>query len=90
MNNTFDFYIVEARSPRKAELLKAGVSEGKLIHVFTGRKVYGRRTFPRYEWRAVVAYVDAPEADSSQKASALAELWAAKGLRTHVRYHAAD
>jgi len=88
--NTFDFYIVEARSPRKADLLKAGVPEGSLTHQFVGRKIYGRRTFPRYEWVARLGYVDAPLPDASAKATALAEQWAAKGLRTHVRYHAAD
>lgn len=88
--NTFDFYVIEARSPRKSDLLKAGVPEGQLSHEFVGRKVYGRRTFPRYEWVARLGYIDAPVADSSQKATTLAEQWAQKGLRTSVRYHAAD
>ena len=88
--NQFDFYVIEARSSRKADFLKAGVPEGSLEHRFIGRKVYGRRTFPRYEWVARLGYVDAPLPDASQKASALAEQWAAKGLRTSVHYHAAD
>ncbi len=88
--NTFDFYIVEARSPRRADLLRAGVPENKLEHRFVGRKVYGRRTFPRYEWVARLGYVDAPIPDASAKADAIAAQWAAKGLRTNVRYHCSD
>ena len=88
--NTSDFYVIEARSPRKSGLLKAGVPEAKLEHRFVGRTLYGRRSFPRYEWVARLGYIDAPVADSSQKATALAELWSQKGLRTSVRYHAAD
>lgn len=88
--NTFDFYVIEARSPRKADLLKAGVLESQLTHQFIGRKVYGRRTFPRYEWVARLGYVDVPESAASRKADAIAAEWAAKGLKTNVRYHAAD
>ena len=88
--NTFDFYIIEARSPRKADLLKAGVPEGRLSHEFAGRTVYGRRTFPRYIWVARLDYVDVGLRDSTAKADAIAAQWAAKGLRTNVRYHAAD
>lgn len=88
--NTFDFYIIEARSPRKADLLKAGVPEGQLSHEYVGRTTYGRRSFPRYVWVARLGYVDAPVPDASARASALAEQWARKGLRTSVRYHAAD
>lgn len=88
--NTFDFYIIEARSPRKAELLKAGVPEGHMSREFVGRTNYGRRSFPRYEWRARLGYIDAVLPNASQDATALAERWAAKGLKTHVRYHAAD
>jgi hypothetical protein len=92
--NTFDFYIIEARSPRKADLLKAGVPEGQLEHRFIGRTTYGRRTFPRYEWVARLGYIDAPAPDASQKADQLAAQWAAqwaaKGLKTSVRYHAAN
>jgi hypothetical protein len=88
--NTFDFYVIEARSPRKADLLKAGVSEGQLEHRFIGRTTYGRRSFPRYEWVARLGYVDALEQSASAKADQTAALWAQKGLRTNVRYHAAD
>ena len=88
--NTFDFYIIEARSARKADLLKAGVPETKLSHEFVGRTTYGRRSFPRYEWRARLDYVDAVTPDASAKADAIAAEWAAKGLKTSVRYHAAD
>lgn len=88
--NTFDFYVIEARGPRKLDFLRAGVSEASLRHEFVGRKIYGRRTFPRYEWCARLGYVDAPLPDAAQKANALAELWAAKGLKTHVRYHTSD
>ena len=88
--NTFDFYIIEARSPRRSDLLKAGVPENKMTHEYVGRTTYGRRTFPRYTWVARLDYVDAPTPDASQKADQLAAQWAAKGLRTSVRYHAAD
>ena len=88
--NTFDFYVIEARGPRKQDFLRAGVPEGQLTREFVGRTLYGRRSFPRYEWRARLGYVDVPEADSSQKADAIASQWAQKGLRTSVRYHAAD
>ena len=90
MNNTFDFYVIEARGPRKSTFLRAGVPEGQLTREFVGWKHYGRQAFPRWEWRARLGYVDAPLPDASQKATALAEQWAQKGLRTHVRYHAAD
>ena len=88
--NTFDFYVIEARGPRKSDFLKAGVPEHQLERAFVGRTLYGRRSFPRYEWRARLGYVDAPLPDASQKADALAAQWAQKGLRTSVRYHAAD
>ena len=89
-HDIFDFYVIEARSPRKADLIKAGVPEGKLSHEFVGRTTYGRQSFPRYEWRARLGYVDAVTPDASAKADAVAAEWAAKGLRTNVRYHAAD
>ena len=88
--NAFDFYIIEARGPRKQDFLKAGVPEGQLSRRFAGWKHYGRRAFPRYEWVARLGYVDVPESAASRKADAIAAQWAAKGLQTHVRYHAAD
>ena len=88
--NTFDFYIIEARSPRKADLLKAGIPEGRLSHEFVGRTTYGRRTFPRYVWVARLDYVDAVTPDAPAKASVLAEKWTQKGLNVSVRYHCSD
>ena len=88
--NTFDFYIIEARSSRKADLIKAGVPEGRLSHEFAGRKVYGRRTFPRYVWVARLDYVDAMTPDASASADKIAATWVAKGLKTNVRYHCSD
>lgn len=89
-HDIFDFYIIEARSARKADLLKAGVPENKLSREFVGRTTYGRQSFPRYEWRARLDYVDAVTPNASVKADVIAAKRAAKGLRTSVRYHAAD
>jgi len=88
--NTFDFYVIEASGPRKADFLKAGVPEARLSRRFVGWKHYGHQSFPRHEWVARLGYVDAPSPAASQQATALAEQWAQKGLRTHVRYHAAE
>jgi hypothetical protein len=88
MMNTFDFWFVRAVAGRKASLVKAGVEKSRIEKKRIGWASYGSKSYPRYRYEAVVAYVDAPMGREALN-EAVAQ-WEGKGVELLVNYHCSD
>ncbi|MDE2344394.1 MAG: hypothetical protein KGL63_13585 [Betaproteobacteria bacterium] len=92
--NEFDFFVITARTTRKRDFLKAGVPPEKIRGEVTWL-AYGRKKYPRTEYVVSLDFVSAvgqpgDNMTPSEKATAIALEWQAKGLPASVKYIPVD